>query len=234
MNAAPAADNIVSRIAEAIGEPARTRMLLSLMDGRARTSTELAMLAGVTPSTASVHLNRLKEEKLVRVSAQGRHRYYSLEGRRVAHVMEGLCVLAGATSRGFQPTTPESLRKSRTCYDHIAGTLAVVLHDRFLQQGWLFVHAEAGPSAYELSRAGARKLTLLGIDVASTRALRRRFAYGCLDWSERRPHIGGALGATLLKHALTKGWIKRELDSRALVITAFGSRELSARLGISL
>src|ERR1700726_2116562 len=101
MNAESTADSIVSRIAVAIGEPARTRMLLSLMDGRARTSTELAMLAGVSPSTASVHLNKLKEEKLVRVSAQGRHRYYSLEGRRVARVMEGLSVLAGETGRCF-------------------------------------------------------------------------------------------------------------------------------------
>jgi DNA-binding transcriptional ArsR family regulator len=234
MNAESTADSIVSRIAVAIGEPARTRMLLSLMDGRARTSTELAMLAGVSPSTASVHLNKLKEEKLVRVSAQGRHRYYSLEGRRVARVMEGLSVLAGETGRGFQPNTPESLRKSRTCYDHIAGTLAVVLHDRFIEEGWLFAHREAGPGAYEISSAGSRKLAILGIEVDSMRTQRRRFAYGCLDWSERRPHIGGALGAALLKHALSKGWVRRELDSRALAITTFGKREMSARLGLSL
>jgi DNA-binding transcriptional ArsR family regulator len=178
MDAQSSADAVVSRIAIAIGEPARTRMLLSLMDGRARTSTELAILAGVTPSTASAHLNRLKEEKLVRVSAQGRHRYYSLEGRGVARVMEGLSVLAGGSGRRFTPNTPESLRQARTCYDHIAGTLAVAFHDHFIREGWLFSDPHFRPNAYGVSSAGARKLALIGIDVAEARKLRRRFAYG--------------------------------------------------------
>lgn len=234
VSAVPGADALVSRIAAAIGEPARTRMLLSLMDGRGRTSTELAMLADVTPSTASVHLSRLKEEKLVRVSAQGRHRYYSLEGRGVARVLEGLSVLAGGTSQCFVPNTPEPLRKARTCYDHIAGAFAVKLHDHFLREGWLFSNSQDRPHAYEVSRAGARKLTSIGIDVDEARVLRRRFAYGCLDWSERKPHIAGALGASLLKHVLARNWVCRDLNSRALTVTRFGEREIPLRLGLRL
>jgi DNA-binding transcriptional ArsR family regulator len=234
MNAESGADAAVSRLAIAIGEPARTRMLLSLMDGRARTSTELAMLADVTPSTASVHLNRLKKEKLVRVSVQGRHRYYCLEGRSVARVLEGLSILAGGNGKGFVPSTPEPLRKARTCYDHIAGAFAVALHDHFVQENWLISSPRESSNTYEVTMEGERRLTLLGIDVTEVRTLRRRFAYGCLDWSERRPHIAGALGAALLKHALTRRWVARDLDSRALTITRLGEREVFARLGLRL
>jgi len=192
------------------------------------------MLADVTPSTASVHLGRLKDEKLVRVSAQGRHKYYSLEGRSVARVPEELSVLAGGSSKGFEPNTPESLRRARTCYDHIAGALAVALHDHFHHEGWLFSSPHVGPNAYEITGEGAKKLVSIGIDVDQTRALRRRLAYGCLDWSERRPHIAGALGAALLTHALAKKWVARDLNSRALSITKFGEREIHQRLGLKL
>ena len=120
------ADAAVSRIGVAIGEPARTRMLYCLLDGRARTSTELAMLAGVSPSTASVHLNRLKTVRLVKVIAQGKHRYYSLEGPDVARMLEGLSVFAGGSGSKFVPNTPSRLRAARTCYDHLAGTLGSV------------------------------------------------------------------------------------------------------------
>jgi DNA-binding transcriptional ArsR family regulator len=207
-------------------------MLLTLMDGRARTGTELAILADVTPSTASVHLGRLRDVKLVRVSAQGRHKYYCLEGRAVARVLEGLSFLAAGTGKGFVPSTPVSLREARTCYDHIAGALAVQIHDHFLREGWLSATAGLAPSAYRITGDGRRKLIRLGIDLDATLALRRRFAYGCLDWSERRPHIAGALGAALLRHALTRGWVKRDLNSRALSVTTFGEREIFVRLGL--
>jgi len=126
-----------SSIAAAIGEPARARMLYSLMDGRARTSTELAIVADVSPSTASVHLHRLQSEHLLKVLVQGKHRYYSLEGPNVAAVLEGLSVLAGSPRKKFVPNTPSRLRAARTCYDHIAGTLGVLLHDRFQALRWL-------------------------------------------------------------------------------------------------
>jgi DNA-binding transcriptional ArsR family regulator len=234
MNSSIREDALLSRLALAIGEPARTRILLSLMDGRARTSTELAALAEVTPSTASAHLNRLKDSGLVRVAAEGRHRYYSLKSADVARVLEGLSILAGGTTRKFLPNTPEPLRKARTCYDHMAGAVAVALHDQLLREGWLIHDRPGDRDAYDVSEAGARTFARLGIDIAEVRKHRRKFAYACLDWSERRPHIGGALAAALLKQALAKKWVSRELSSRALCLTRFGEREFLRHLGVNL
>ena len=224
-------DAAVARLAAAIGEPARARMLFCLVDGHARTATELAALAEVGPSTASAHLQRLKAERLVKVQVQGKHRYYSLEGAPVARALEALSVVAGRPRAAFVPTAPSHLRAARTCYDHLAGTLAVRLHDRFTERRWLAPVA-GSPDAYELTPAGESSFAALGIDLAAARALRRRFAYACLDWSERRPHLGGALGAALLEIALRRKWVVRDLDSRALAVTAAGRRELAARFGL--
>lgn len=157
MNARVSEDVLLAEIAAVIGEPARTRILLSLLDGHARTSTELAALAEVAPSTASAHLNRLRETRLIRVAAQGRHRYYSLRSRDVANVLEGLGVLAGRAAKQFVPSTPESLRKARSCYDHMAGRLAVVLHDQLHRQGWVISDPSNGPNAYKLSPIGGKR-----------------------------------------------------------------------------
>jgi DNA-binding transcriptional ArsR family regulator len=224
-------DATVPDIAAAIGEPARTRMLYCLMDGRARASTELAVVGGVSPSTASVHLARLKAARLVTVVVQGKHRYYSLNGQSVAGALEALNVLAGQPRPAFGSSAPTRLRAARTCYDHMAGAVAVALHDRFHALKWL----TAGPlddNGYELTDKGASAFTALGVDLETTRSLRRRFAFPCLDWSERRPHVGGALGAALLTLALRKKWVARDLDSRALTVTAAGRRDLRARFGI--
>jgi DNA-binding transcriptional ArsR family regulator len=225
------ADAAVSRVAAAIGEPARARMLYCLVDGRARTSTELAMVAEVTPSTASVHLQRLKTQRLVKVFAQGKHRYYSLEGANVAVALEALSVLAGGSRDVFAPNTPNRLRAARTCYDHIAGTLGVSLHDRFMALGWLSA-ASSAHNTYDLTPDGARAFEALGIDIEGTRTLRRRFAYACVDWSERRPHLGGAVGAALLHVTLKRKWVVQDLDSRALTITRFGRREMLTRFSL--
>jgi DNA-binding transcriptional ArsR family regulator len=221
-------DAAISRIAAAIGEPARARMLYCLMDNHARTSTELAVVANISPSTASVHLNRLSAEHLIKVQRQGKHRYYQLQGPQVASVLEGLSVLAGGSRPKFVPNTPSRLRNARTCYDHLAGTLGVSLDDRFRALGWL---AESG-DAYEVTTKGANALTDLGIDVEAARQLRRRFAFACLDWSERRSHIGGALGAALLAWTIKRRWVEQDLDSRALTVTNSGKRELLGRFGI--
>jgi len=224
-------DSAASSIAAAIGEPARARMLYSLADGRARTATELAAVAEVTPATASVHLQRLRVQRLVHVIAQGKHRYYSLGGTQVADALEALSVLAGGSRDRFVPNTPQRLRAARSCYDHLAGTLGVALHDRFVAAKWL--SAAAGTDAsYDLTPAGIRIVESLGIDVGATRTLRRRFAFACLDWSERRPHLGGALGAALLSLALKKKWVTRDPDSRALSLTGGGRRDLRLRLGL--
>ncbi len=223
----------VARIAAAIGEPARARMLYSLMDGRARTSTELAVAAEVSASTASAHLNRLKSERLVKALAQGKHRYYSLDGPNVASALEGLSVLAGSSQFPFRSTTPSRLRGARTCYDHLAGTAGVSLHDRFHALGWLAPDAAAA-GEYQVTATGAQALTALGIDLDAARALRRRFACACLDWSERRPHLAGALGAALLKVVLKRKWVMQDLDSRALSVTGLGRREMRTRFGVSV
>ena len=136
-------------------------MLYCLMDGHARTSTELSMVADVSPSTASVHLNRLKTAHLVKVFVQGKHRFYSLEGPDVASALEGLSVLAGGSRDKFVPSTPSRLRAARTCYDHMAGTLGVSLHDRFKALGWLSADSDGIGNAYDLTRVERRRLRLL-------------------------------------------------------------------------
>ncbi|HZQ22643.1 MAG TPA: helix-turn-helix transcriptional regulator [Terriglobales bacterium] len=232
MNAQCSAEVAVSQIASAIGEPARARILYCLVDGRARTATELAVVADVSPSTGSSHLQRLVSEKLVSVCAQGKHRYYSLQGPSVAAALEALSVVAGESSQKFAPSTPKGLRLARTCYDHIAGTLGVLLHDRFRALRWL--SSRSGHDHCDLTAEGAAAFEKLGVDVAAMRNLRRRFAYSCVDWSERRPHLGGALGAAVLKVALRERWVVPELDSRALRITNAGRRQMLSRFGLSI
>lgn len=227
----PAPEAAVSSIAAAIGEPARARMLYCLLDGRARTATELAVVADVTPSTTSAHLRRLQAQHLVKLHVQGKHRYFSLDGAQVAAALEALQVLAGGSRGLFVPHTPRALRTARTCYDHLAGNLAVQLHDRLRELRWLVTAADR---SYDVTSAGTSGFEALGIDLTSTRALRRSFATACLDWSERRYHLAGALGAALLHVALTRKWIERELDSRIVTVTPYGRREFQRLFDLKL
>jgi hypothetical protein len=164
--------------------------------------------------------------------AQGKHRYYSLHNERVADLLESLSVLAGRSREEFVPNTPDHLRAARTCYDHLAGTLGVALHDRLIALGWLARDGADRADAYAVSEAGAIGLVSLGIDVDATRRLRRRFAFACLDWSERRPHIGGALAAALLRVALQRKWVTQSRTTRAVHVTAVGRRELANCFGL--
>ncbi len=223
----------MSEIASTIGEPARARILMCLMDGQARTSTELAVVAQVGPSTASAHLHRLRGSGLVTVLQQGKHRYYSLGGPDVASMLEQMSVLAGRAKKRPANTAQDRLRAARSCYDHFAGMLGVALHDRFTEMQWL-VQGDSEHEAYELSAQGTKVFSDLGIDLDAVRARHRRFARGCLDWSERRFHLGGALGAALLSHARKRKWVFQELDSRILRVTDLGRREISTRLGVRL
>jgi hypothetical protein len=168
------------------------------------------------------------------VLVQGKHRFYSLEGPEVAAVLEGLSVLAGGVRDKFVPSTPSRLRAARTCYDHLAGMVGVSLHDRLQALGWLSTGANGEGNAYEVTAAGTKAFETLGVDLAATRTLRRRFACSCLDWSERKPHLGGALGAAVLKVALKRKWLTRDPDSRALGITRLGRREMLARFGLHI
>ncbi len=202
-------------------------MLALLLDGRARTATELAVAADVSPSTASAHLQRLTSDGLIRMAAQGRHRYFRLQGPEVAAALEQLSVL-GAASPKFKPNTPLSLRAARTCYDHIAGALGVALYDRLCDLGWL-----SPQQNHEVTPTGLAGFASLDIDAAGLRkASKRRFAFGCIDWSERRPHLGGALGAAVLEQALHRKWVVQELDSRALEVTPAGKRLMAQRFGL--
>lgn len=225
--------DLLAGVASAIGQPARARMLSCLMDGRARTSTELALVAGVGPSTASAHLTRLESAGLVRARVQGRHRYYQLSDSGAAEALERLSVLAGGRRTTPALSIPARLRAARTCYDHLAGTLGVALHDRLRALGWMVPASGGRPDAYDLSERGAEALEALGVDVQGARARRRRFAYACLDWSERCSHLGGALGAALLTLALERRWLAREREGRAVHVTELGRRDMLRHFGLS-
>jgi DNA-binding transcriptional ArsR family regulator len=222
------ADTRLAGVAGAIAEPARARMLCCLMDGHARTTTELAVVGEVSVSTASVHLAKLREQQLVTVLAQGKHRYYTLAGPEVAAALEALMQIAGLPRPPFVPSTPDRLRHARTCYDHMAGTVAVGMHDFMAVNGWLV----ADGSGYQLSADGAACLAQLGLVRETMGKTRRRFACACLDWSERRPHLGGALGALLMDTLLKQGWIERDFDSRALAVTRSGKRNFKRVFGL--
>jgi DNA-binding transcriptional ArsR family regulator len=155
-------DRAISGIASAIGEPARVRILYSLLDGRARTATELAGVAEVSPSTTSVHLKRLQGQKLIRGMAQGKHRYYSLYSSDVADALEALNIIAGNSRNEFIPNTPSRLTLARTCYDHIAGKLGVLLYCSFTDRGWFSIGRVQNASACELSAQGRKGFQTLG------------------------------------------------------------------------
>lgn len=223
-----AAEFALAALAGAIADPARSRMLCSLLDGRARTATELAAVADVTAPMASNHFSRLREQGLVELMVQGRHRYYRLANSHVAQVLESLLSITRPRAAPFQPSTPDALRHARTCYDHCAGEIAVRLHDALLTANWI----EAQGKDYALTEKGAERLLGLGIDVDEMLSQRRRLAYPCMDWSERSSHIGGALGAALLALLLKRGWLSRQLDSRALQVTSKGRAGLAKAFSI--
>lgn len=219
----------LSSIASAIGDPARARMLCSLLDGCARTATELAALAEVGASTASGHFSRMREQGLVELAVQGKHRYYRLASAEVAAALEALLVVAGVPRTPFKPSTPPELCHARTCYGHMAGHVAVQIHDAFMAREYLKQHNDQ----YVLTDAGAHFLVELGLDVDAVRAKRRSFAKPCMDWSARRPHIGSALGDALLSLFVVRGWVEKQLDSRVVRLTRSGERQLGKLFGVA-
>jgi DNA-binding transcriptional ArsR family regulator len=221
----------LARIATAVGDPRRIQMLALLMAGRALTATELALGAGVEPATASSHLKRLLDDGLVEAAAQGRHKYFRFASEQVAQMVESLMRVAPRKPASVRVSTPLPLRRARYCYDHLAGALGTGLLALMLRKDWL----QDGEDAKQLTVTprGTRALTGLGIDVASTQARRRQFACRCLDWSERRDHLGGALGAALAQELQARRWIERRRHSREVRITAAGEQEFAA-LGLKL
>jgi DNA-binding transcriptional ArsR family regulator len=225
---ATTADGRFAEVAGAFADRTRARMLTSLLDGRERTATDLASFGQVAASTASSHLARLEASGLIVCLPRGKHRYYRLAGELVAAAVESLFRLSGEP---HPPAirVPNRLRQARTCYDHAAGELGVALHDRLRELQWIVPDGVA----YEVTALGAEAFQDWRIDCEALRVHRRAFARPCLDWSERRAHVAGALGAAILGRMLAVQWVERELDSRALTITTRGVQELSA-LGVRL
>ena len=216
-----------ARIAACMGDPTRARMLGALLDGATLPAGEIARAASVNASTASAHLAKLAAEGLVVVEAQGRHRYFRLADADVARALEALATVA-QRSRPDDKWLRDAyrpLKAARTCYRHLAGELGVRLHDTLVHGGRLV----ASPNGYVATEAGRAWLDQLGIDAHA--ALRGdRYAFACLDWSERRDHLAGRLATALLDHFMDRRWLARARDSRALTLTAEGRRCLLPQL----
>ena len=224
----PGAD--LAWIASVVGDPARARILSALMDRRARTAKELAFLARVAPATASAHLAKLLDCKLVSVEPQGRHRYFRLASALVAQMIESIgLVAADAPPSGVsRARVDETMATARTCYDHIAGRLGVAIADALQDRGDV-VFADGGG---EVTASGRAFFSRLGVDLARASAGRRVFCRPCLDWTERRYHLAGAVGAALCDHCLARGWLQRTRDTRALTISADGRAAFASAFGI--
>jgi DNA-binding transcriptional ArsR family regulator len=224
-----------AEIAALAGDPARAGMLHALMDGRALTASELAQVAGITPQTASGHLARMATAGLVSVMKQGRHRYHRLASPAVAQMMESIMqVASGDEGRPAPFTGPKdaALRAGRTCYDHLAGRLGVALADGLVAGG----HVELTDDAGLVTDSGVDLFAKIGIDVTALAAGRSKRARvlcrPCLDWSERRPHLAGAVGAALCTRGFEDGWIRRADKSRAVIVTRKGEQVFRDAFGV--
>jgi DNA-binding transcriptional ArsR family regulator len=206
-----------------IADPARAAMLTFLLDGRSLPSGELARIAGVSAQSASMHLAQLVDGGFLKVSQQGRHRYYRITRPEVAHVIEALGVIS-ITDKYKPSSADQALCYARTCYDHLAGELAVELTTAFERDGLITVH---GDRDYDLTHRGEVFFNKWKIDVNSLRRLRRGFARRCLDWTARRDHLAGALGAAICEKFLEFRWITREKHSRTVHVSLAGRQQLS-------
>ena len=221
----------LARIAATVGDPRRIQMLSLLMEGRALTAKELALGAGIEPATATSHLKRLLDDGLLEATAQGRHKYFRFATDHVAQLVESL--MRVAPRRKAAPAAAlEPVQQARYCYDHLAGSLGTGLFSLLLRKRWLEDDG-ADPKQMVVTARGSKALDSLGIDVAAAQARRRQFACRCLDWSERRDHLGGALGSALAEHLQSQRWIERRKHSRVVTVTPLGRQHLG-KLGLSL
>ena len=222
----------IAEVAALVGDPSRANMLAAMFDGRALTAGELAETAGVSAATASGHLAKLMQGRLVTVAVQGRHRYFRLASSEVARMLEQIAVVAGDAPPlpRATPRVPTQLREARTCYDHVAGRLGVAIADGLAARGAIILSAEAGV----LTEAGRALLEGLGMRLAAPAGSRRVLCRACLDWSERRPHLAGVVGTAILDRSLELGWVRRGAERRALTITPAGRRHFIKDLGAAL
>jgi DNA-binding transcriptional ArsR family regulator len=222
----------VAAVAELIGEPARAAILIALADGRARPAGELARAAHVSAQSASGHLAKLVGGGLLSVQSEGRHRYYRISSPEVAHAIEALGAISTVPVRAGvpRPRETQALYELRSCYDHLAGRVAVALASGLEASRMI---RRRGERDYELGPDGPAWFERLGVDTSALNASRRAFARRCLDWTERKPHLAGALGAALFSRLLALHWFARLPGTRALRITHRGALELEGRFGIS-
>lgn len=228
--------NAFAGIGALVGDPARASMLVALMDGRALTATELAAVAGVTPQTASSHLAQLVAGDLLAVERQGRHRYHRVATPAIAQMIESMmAVAATGTIARHRPlrTGPRDvmMRQARTCYDHLAGRVAVGIADGMITRGEIRLGADGG----EVTERGTELLRSLGIEIPRVIGRRggRAFCRPCLDWSERRPHIAGAVGRALLARSIDTLWLRPVAGSRAVIVTPLGRDQLTRLFGLA-
>lgn len=220
----------LAQLGALFAEPARAVMLAELMGGRALTATELAARADIAPSTASAHLARLVDGGLLAVEVQGRHRYYRLAGPEVARVIETLGAFPQPCEdrKASEFEEVEGLHFARTCYDHLAGRLAVAIRSAMIERGLLLEHG----AEHQVTPAGEAWFADFGVDVEAARRARRSFARRCLDWTERRPHLAGALGSALLARLIERGWIVPVPGERLVELTPAGRAGLARDLGL--
>jgi len=222
----------VVSLARVLGEPARAEMLDAMLDGMPHPAGELARRARVAPSTASEHLSRLREVGLVSAEVSGRQRLYRLSSPEVAEALEALARVAAPepVSSLRAATRGEALRLARTCYDHLAGRVGVAVADALVARRALALD----DGSYRLTRRGEKVLEELGLDVEAARAQRRAFARACVDWTERRPHLAGSLGAELARAFLGHDWLRRRPHDRALIVTEAGREAFARELAIDV
>lgn len=215
----------IARVAALVADPARSAMLIALMDGRALTATELAGLGGVTKQTASSHLAKLVDGEVLVVEAQGRHRYFRLAGPHVASLLEALMVFSSDAAPPLRtgPRDP-ALRKARICYDHLAGEMGVRLFERMQQDQWL-------QDDLTVTDRGRDRLSRIGLDLADLPLSNRPMCRACLDWSQRRQHLAGRAGKAILDRILALSWARRVPQSRVISFTPEGERSFSNWLG---
>jgi DNA-binding transcriptional ArsR family regulator len=221
----------MAAVAALVGDPARANILCALLDGRALTASELAYAAHVTPQTASGHLGKLAAANLISVAAQGRHRYFRLAGPHVAQMLESISAVVAIAPPRLRPIRiDDTMRKARMCYDHIAGELGVALADSLQEHH----HIELADDGGVVTESGEMFFHKLGIDLSAARGTRRAFCRPCVDWSERRAHLAGAVGAALARRLMDLRWISRKRDTRALTITPIGWGKIEQTFGCSL
>ena len=224
-------ENQFSQIASLIGDPVRAKILCALLDGRAYTATELAIYADTTPQNISMHLNKLVNADLLSVESQGRHRYYNYSRADVPYAIEAIANLVPDNSLAANKVAEDKpVRHCRSCYDHLAGKVGVLLTDGLVKQQFIYKQ----DNSFDVSAKGETWFNALGIDTNLLKKQKRSFARPCLDWSERKHHLAGSLGAALLNRIIADGWVRKEKGSRTMIVTRKGEQSFMDHFKIDL